>query len=87
MIQQQMLELFRRHAPELGEPELRSRLQDASDLFCEETHILWGQWSFQTTPNQMYYDLDDRCAAVDEVNYDGGVACLITNVHNILIGR
>ncbi len=87
MTQLQLIELFKRHAPELQENEIRSRLNMGSDLYCEETGILWGQWSFMTNPDQMYYDLDDRNIDVSEVNYDGSLSELITNVHNILIGR
>ncbi len=57
MIQQQMMEVIRRHTPELNESEIRSRMNDASDMYCEETRILEGQWSFTTQPDQMYYDM------------------------------
>ena len=87
MIQRQLIEKFKSHAPELQENEIRDRLNAASDLFCEETGILWDQWSFMTNPNQMYYELDDRCIDVSEVNYNNEIAEPIVNVHNVLIGR
>lgn len=87
MTQQQMIEAFKRHAPELTEVEIREKLQDASDMFCEETKILEGQWSFTTNPSQMYYDFDDRCIGVFEVNYDGKLCDKLMNIRQIPIGR
>lgn len=87
MTQQQLIEKFKRHAPELSEPEIRERLNEASDMFCEETKILEGQWAFTTNPSQMLYDLDDRCIGVLEVNYDDELCDKLMNVRQILISR
>ncbi len=87
MTQQQIMEVIRRHAPELNESEIRSRMNDASDMYCEETRILEGQWNFMTEPGQMYYDLDSECIGIFEVNYAGELADKIMNVRNIPLGR
>ena len=87
MTQQQLIEAIKRHAPELGEPEIREKLDEVSDMFCEETRVLEGQWSFTTNPSQMYYDLDDRCIGIFEVNYESKLCDKLMNVRQILIGR
>ena len=87
MTQRQMIEIFKRHAPELSEPEIRDKININSDAYCEETKILEGQWSLATNPGQKFYDLDPECVAVQEVNYDGKLSDKIMNVRNLLIDR
>ena len=87
MIQRQMIEVIKRHAPELSEEEIRDKMNMNSDAYCEETKILEGQWSFTTNPGQKFYDLAPDCVAVQEVNYDGKLSDKIMNVRNLLIDR
>ena len=87
MTQRQMMETLKRHMPDLQEGEIRSRMNDASDMYCAETRILEGQWSFTTKPGQMYYDLNPECIGILEVNYGGKLADKIMNVRNIPLGR
>ena len=82
-----MIEVIKRHTPDLNEGEIRDRMNNVSDMFCEETRILEDQWSLTTKPNQMYYDLDSGCIGIFEVNYNGKLADKVMNVRQILIGR
>lgn len=87
MTQLQLIEKIKRHAPELTETEIRAGLNEISDLYCEETKVLEDQWAFTTNAGQMYYDLDERCVGVYEVNLAGEVCDEIGDVNQILLGR
>ncbi|KKL79412.1 hypothetical protein LCGC14_2015130, partial [marine sediment metagenome] len=54
MTQQQLIEIIRSRAPRMKEAEARIRLIDAQKAYCDETHILLGQWRFTTQSGRMY---------------------------------
>ena len=63
-----MIEIIRRKRPAYLVNELRIRLNDASDDFCDETEILEGQWRFSTASGQMYYTLPEDCVGVKQAD-------------------
>ncbi len=84
MTQQQLIEFIRRRVPELLEKEIRLRLSDAQDSFCEETHILEGQWRFTTENGRMYYPIDPKCVAIRQADYNNELMNKLVGVkHNV----
>ncbi len=67
---QQIVERIRRAAPTLLEPEILSLLNEGQDMFCEETGILEGEWTFQTN-GDMFFPIDSRCATISQVDFAG----------------
>jgi len=80
-----MLELVKKHHPELGSNEIIHMLNKASDEFCARTLILDEATQFNTVANQRYYGLKEsilEIKSVDMVDADGN-----TKEINRLMGR
>ena len=71
MTQKQLIETVQQHHPNLGETQIRIFLNKALDEFCRKTRILNSIYTFNTTADRRYYDLDDSIAEVTRVDYDG----------------
>ena len=56
---QQMIELVRKHHPDLGSNEIIHLLNQASDEFCSRTLVLDEATQFDTVANQRYYGLKE----------------------------
>lgn len=84
MTQQQMMEIVKRRAARMSEPEFRIRINDAQRAFCDETHILLGQWRFNTQSGKMYYPIDSKCIAIRQADYGAELMDeLVGGIHNI----
>ncbi len=71
---QQMIELVRKHHPDLGSNEIIHLLNQASDEFCSRTLVLDEATQFNTVANQRYYGLKEsilEIKSVDIVDDDG----------------
>ncbi len=82
---QQMIELVRKHHPDLGSNEIIHLLNQASDEFCSRTLILDEATQFDTVANQRYYGLKEsilEIKSVDIVDDDGNTLKI-----NRLMGR
>jgi hypothetical protein len=82
---QQMIELVKKHHPELGTNEIIHLLNTASDEFCARTLLLDEATQFSTVVDQRYYGLKESILEIKSVDYvdDDG------NTHEIkrLTGR
>ncbi len=84
MTQQQHLEIIKRKAPQMSEPEMRIRLNDAQKAYADETHILLGQWRFTTQSGRMYYPIDSGCVAIRQADYNAELMDeFVGGTHNI----
>ena len=82
---QQMIELIRKHHPDLGSNEIIHLLNQASDEFCSRTLILDEATQFDTVAAQRYYGLKEsilEIKSVDIVDDDGNTIKI-----NRLMGR
>jgi len=82
---QQMIELVRKHHPDLGSNEIIHLLNQASDEFCSRTLVLDEATQFDTVANQRYYGLKEsilEIKSVDIVDDDGNTVKI-----NRLMGR
>ena len=82
---QQMIELVRKHHPDLGSNEIVHLLNQASDEFCSRTLVLDEATQFDTVANQRYYGLKEsilEIKSVDIVDDDGNTIKI-----NRLMGR
>jgi len=82
---QQMIELVRKHHPDLGSNEIIHLLNQASDEFCSRTLILDEATQFDTVADQRYYGLKEsilEIKSVDIVDDDGNTVKI-----NRLMGR
>jgi len=82
---QQMIDLVKKHHPNLGSNEIVHMLNKASDEFCSRTLILDEATQFDTVANQRYYGLKEsilEIKSVDMVDSDGN-----TKEINRLAGR
>ena len=71
---QQMIELVKKHHPDLGSNEIIHMLNRASDEFCARTRMLDNATNFYTADGQRYYGLKSdilEIKSVDMVNSDG----------------
>tara|TARA_R100000808_G_C2093003_1_gene112714 strand:+ start:488 stop:751 length:264 start_codon:yes stop_codon:yes gene_type:complete len=69
-----MIELVRKHHPDLGSNEIIHLLNQASDEFCSRTLVLDEATQFNTVANQRYYGLKEsilEIKSVDIVDDDG----------------
>ena len=73
MKQKQMLEIIKEHHPEMPSGEARIHLNNALRQFCRKTGILSRVFSFTTSKDQRYYELDKDILEVEKVVYDGKV--------------
>lgn len=81
MTYQQFIEKIQRVAPTLRETEIRIMLDDAQRSYCDDTHILEGQWTFDTEPGRMYYPFDKQCVAITQA--DRGTQLMLRHVGGI----
>ena len=82
---QQMIELVRKHHPDLGSNEIIHLLNQASDEFCSRTLVLDEATQFDTVADQRYYGLKEsilEIKSVDIVDDDGNTVKI-----NRLMGR
>jgi|TARA_B100001250_G_C19727968_1_gene757009 hypothetical protein len=80
-----MIELVRKHHPDLGSNEIVHLLNQASDEFCSRTLLLDEATQFNTVANQRYYGLKEsilEIKSVDMVDDDGNTVKI-----NRLMGR
>ena len=80
-----MIELVRKHHPDLGSNEIIHLLNQASDEFCSRTLVLDEATQFDTVANQRYYGLKEsilEIKSVDIVDDDGNTVKI-----NRLMGR
>tara|TARA_B100001123_G_C15148513_1_gene962542 strand:- start:649 stop:912 length:264 start_codon:yes stop_codon:yes gene_type:complete len=80
-----MIDLVKKHHPNLGSNEIIHLLNKASDEFCSRTLILDEATQFDTVANQRYYGLKEsilEIKSVDMVDSDGN-----TKEINRLAGR
>tara|TARA_R100000664_G_scaffold28794_1_gene40269 strand:- start:1365 stop:1628 length:264 start_codon:yes stop_codon:yes gene_type:complete len=80
-----MIELVRKHHPDLGSNEIIHLLNQASDEFCSRTLVLDEATQFDTVANQRYYGLKEsilEIKSVDIVDDDGNTIKI-----NRLMGR
>ena len=73
MKQSEMLEIIKEHHPEMATGEVRLHLNNALRQFCRKTGILSRVFSFTTTKDRRYYNLDDDILEIEKVVYDGKV--------------
>ena len=81
MTQQQLIEKITRIAPTLREKEIRIMLNAAQRTYCDDTHILDGQWTFNTESGRMYYPIDEQCVAITQA--DRGTQLMLRHVGGI----
>jgi len=82
---QQMIELVRKHHPDIGSNEVIHLLNQASDEFCSRTLVLDEATQFSTVADQRYYGLKEsilEIKSVDMVDDDGNTVKI-----NRLMGR
>jgi hypothetical protein len=65
---QQMVDMVKRHHPDLGTNEIVHLLNEASDEFCSRTLILDEATQFNTVANQRYYGLKESILEVKSVD-------------------
>jgi hypothetical protein len=65
---QQMIDMVKRHHPDLGTNEIVHLLNEASDEFCSRTLILDEATQFNTVANQRYYGLKESILEVKSVD-------------------
>ncbi len=71
---QQMLEIVKKHHPDLGSNEIIHMLNRASDEFCARTRLLDNATKFDTEIGKRYYGLKSdilEIKSVDIINEDG----------------
>ena len=67
---QTMVDLIKKHHPELGNVEIIELLNQASDEFCQRTLILDEATQFTTVANQRYYGLKDSILEIKSVDLE-----------------
>jgi hypothetical protein len=67
---QQMLDMVKKHHPELGSNEIIHLLNQASDEFCSRTLILDEATQFNTVADQRFYGLKDSILEVKSVDLE-----------------
>ena len=80
-----MIELVRKHHPDIGSNEVIHLLNQASDEFCSRTLVLDEATQFSTVADQRYYGLKEsilEIKSVDMVDDDGNTVKI-----NRLMGR
>ena len=80
-----MIELVRKHHPDIGSNEVIHLLNQASDEFCSRTLVLDEATQFNTVADQRYYGLKEsilEIKSVDMVDEDGNTVKI-----NRLMGR
>jgi len=65
---QRMIDMFKKHHPELGNVEIIEMLNQASDEFCQRTLLLDEATQFTTVAGQRYYGLKDGILEIKSVD-------------------
>lgn len=65
---QRMIDMVKKHHPELGNVEIIEMLNQASDEFCQRTLILDEATQFTTVSGQRYYGLKDGILEIKSVD-------------------
>ena len=65
---QKMIDMVKKHHPELGNVEIIEMLNQASDEFCQRTLILDEATQFTTVSGQRYYGLKDGILEIKSVD-------------------
>lgn len=63
-----MIDMVKKHHPELGNVEIIEMLNQASDEFCQRTLILDEATQFTTVSGQRYYGLKDGILEIKSVD-------------------
>jgi hypothetical protein len=65
---QRMIDMVKKHHPELGNVEIIEMLNQASDEFCQRTLLLDEATQFTTVSGQRYYGLKDGILEIKSVD-------------------
>lgn len=65
---QRMIDMVKKHHPELGNVEIVEMLNQASDEFCQRTLLLDEATQFTTVSGQRYYGLKDGILEIKSVD-------------------
>lgn len=65
---QQMIDMVKKHHPDLGSNEIIHLLNQASDEFCARTLILDEATQFPTVADQRYYGLKESILEIKSVD-------------------
>ena len=65
---QKMIDMVKKHHPELGNVEIIEMLNQASDEFCQRTLVLDEATQFTTVSGQRYYGLKDCILEIKSVD-------------------
>jgi hypothetical protein len=65
---QKMIDMVKKHHPELGNVEIIEMLNQASDEFCQRTLVLDEATQFTTVSGQRYYGLKDGILEIKSVD-------------------
>jgi hypothetical protein len=65
---QRMIDMVKKHHPELGNVEIIEMLNQASDEFCQRTLLLDEATQFTTVAEQRYYGLKDGILEIKSVD-------------------
>ena len=63
-----MIDMVKKHHPELGNVEIVEMLNQASDEFCQRTLLLDEATQFTTVSGQRYYGLKDGILEIKSVD-------------------
>ncbi len=67
---QRMIDMVKKHHPELGNVEIIEMLNQASDEFCQRTLLLDEATQFTTVSGQRYYGLKDGILEIKSVDLE-----------------
>jgi hypothetical protein len=67
---QKMIDMVKKHHPELGNVEIIEMLNQASDEFCQRTLVLDEATQFTTVSGQRYYGLKDGILEIKSVDLE-----------------
>jgi len=70
MIQRELIELVKQHHPDMGNTEIRTRLNRAQNDFCARTELMKKTYIQNTTAGQRYYSLDSDILKILKVQLD-----------------
>jgi len=65
---QRMIDMVKKHHPELGNVEIIEMLNQASDEFCQRTLVLDEATQFNTVAGQRYYGLKSGILEIKSVD-------------------
>ena len=70
MTQLELIELVKQHHPDMGNVEIRKRLNRAQDDFCSRTELIKKTYVQSTTAGTRYYSLDRAILKILKVQID-----------------